>query len=159
MLVRLARRAYVPGVSRSDDDAPSASADPPRNFTVPIEERVRALTIGPPAYALRRRRIEDYEAEYVKALVELYDEGAAAGTSEELRLRALERRARSFDVAKMNRLVEAHNRWYPVEANLPMDRHGRFLVGGAPFRPEAPYTPERLVASALARVRERTELG
>lgn len=146
-------------MSRSDDGAPSASADPPRNFNVPVEERVRALTIGPPAYALRRRRIEDYEAEYVRLLVELHDELQAGGSSDDARARALDARARSFDVAKMNRLVEAHNRWYPVEANLPMDRHGRFLVGGAPFRPEAPYTPERLVAAALARVRDRAEFG
>ena len=35
----------------------------------------------------------------------------------------------------MNRLIETHNRWYPVEARLPMDvrRRDYVLVGGQPY--------------------------
>lgn len=48
----------------------------------------------------------------------------------------------------MNALVEAHNRYYPIEANLPVDpRTGAYLVKrGTPFEPEPAVTPARLVA-------------
>ena len=40
---------------------------PARNFTISLADHVRAAA-GPPAYALRRRRIEDLEATLVKLL-------------------------------------------------------------------------------------------
>ncbi len=45
------------------------------------------------------------------------------------------RRRRTWDFADVNRLIEQHNRWYPVEAQLPMDpRTGDYaLVGGRPY--------------------------
>lgn len=120
-----------------------------------MDERIRALTIGPPAYALRKKRIEDYEAEHVEMLVELHDDLLAKGKGEVDALRAMRAKAATIEVAKVNRLVELHNRWYPVEANLAMDRHGNFLVSGRVWTPEPPYDADRLVALAEARIAER----
>ena len=40
-----------------------------------------------------------------------------------------------YDFDDVNRLIETHNRWYPVEARLPMDvrRRDYVLVGGQPY--------------------------
>ena len=62
--------------SESDDDfearyarknAPTAfdSADPPRNFSLSVNDRIRAMAIGAPAYATRKKTIEDREDRFV----------------------------------------------------------------------------------------------
>jgi hypothetical protein len=42
------------------------------------------------------------------------------------------------DFEDVNRLIDTHNRWYPVEARLPMDvrRRDYVLVGGQPYTRE-----------------------
>lgn len=142
----------------SSSDRPSAlnSADPVRNFTLTTEERIRALTIGVPAWAARKRKIEDDEVRYTKELVDLRDALVKKGrTPTELEL-ALVSAATAFDLDKLNKLVAQHNRYYPIEANLPIDfRTGGYLVYGRPWHPESPYTPQRLVGLALAAIAKR----
>lgn len=139
--------------ARGDEAQSVTSADPVRNFTITVDERIRALTIGAPAFALRKRRIEDLEAMHVATLVELHDKLAAKGAADIDG--ALEKRAASIDLSRMNDLVKTHNRWYPVEANLPMDRDGNWLVYGRIWEPETPFTAARLLAAARARIAAR----
>jgi hypothetical protein len=96
-------------------DPPLETAVPARNFSVSPGERLRALVAGPPAYALRRRRIEDLEASILRLI------GAhERKTGVPLDPRALPTPlARS--ISSLRALVEAHNRYYPIEANLPID--------------------------------------
>ncbi|MBX3199555.1 MAG: hypothetical protein KF894_15580 [Labilithrix sp.] len=133
--------------------SPSAlsSADPARNFSLSVDERIRALTIGVPAWAARKRRIEDDEERFVAELVALRDELLAKALDAEAVDRALADAADRFDLTRINELVRTHNRYYPVEANLPMDRlTGGYLVYGRAWSPEEPYTAARLVAAARA---------
>ena len=63
--------------------------------------------------------------------------------------------AEAWDFSEVNRLIDAHNRWYPVEAHLPMDpRTGDYrLVGGRPYwrRPlDAEWVLERYAAESPA---------
>jgi hypothetical protein len=107
---------------------------------VTSEDRVRGILRGLPAYVRRRRRIEDLEAELTLALERL-DRGEAVDL-DELRARIDAR------LALLHRLVDLHNRYYPVEANLPTDvRTGRFLEAGKPWAP--------MVAATLASLRRR----
>lgn len=129
------------------------SADPPRNFTLSIEERTRALVIGVPAYALRKRKIEDAEARFVRELVELRDKlrdkdvGRALAPADVSQ--ALLAHAETFDLGPVNKLIATHNRYYPIEANLPIDpATGGYLLYGRLWAPEAPWTAARLVARA-----------
>ncbi|HEU5211233.1 MAG TPA: hypothetical protein VFU10_00525 [Gaiellaceae bacterium] len=60
--------------------------------------------------------------------------------------------ANAWDFDEINGLIEKHNRWYPVEAELPMDpRTGDYrLVGGRPYwrRPlDAAWVLERYPAA------------
>ena len=116
---------------------PVATAVLPRNFTLTTEERLRALAAGPPPFALRLRKIEDLEAAVLRSIAEL---GAGAGALPPRVLREVER---------LNRLIDDHNRYYPIEARLPTDvRTGRLLDWGEPWAPRPPVTVEALVAAA-----------
>jgi hypothetical protein len=139
------------------EHSPSAlnSADPSRNFTLTVDERIRALTIGVPAWAARKRKIEDDQQRLVTELVELHDGLVAKKRpANEIEL-ALLAAANTLDLAKLNELVGSHNRYYPIEANLPMDRRGNYLVYGRVWKPEEAYTAVRLVALARLHIEAR----
>jgi hypothetical protein len=96
-----------------------------------------AAQTGGLAYMVRLRRIEDEIDRIRRAWVELAaecgdDDGSFAARWGE--------RIRSWDFETVNALIESHNRWYPVEARLPMDPRTRdyVLVNGRR------YTRERL---------------
>lgn len=137
-----------------DDSAarsPFTSADPPRNFSLSINDRIRALTIGPPAYATRKKSIEDLVERYLSTLVALHDKRVASGRdgNDEATTRALREKAASFDLARLNKLITTHNRYYPIEASLPTDvRTGEYLVYGCPWLPDEPWSVARFVEEA-----------
>jgi hypothetical protein len=150
----------------SDDPArPSSpktafsSADPPRNFSLSVGERIRAMTIGVPAHAARKRHIEDLEAAHIATLVALHDALVARARSEAAVKDALHDKAATFDLKKLNALVATHNRYYAIEANLPVNpRTGEYLIYGRPWRPDTPWTVDRIVDLAVAAVDARREL-
>jgi len=120
----------------SKEAPPSAldeTAAPARNFTVTLEDRVRAAA-GPPAYVRRLREIEDIEARLVREVLDGAD-------------------PERLDLRRINDLIDRHNRYYPCEANLPMDpRSGRLLERvGRPWTPRPPFTAS--VVAQLARER------
>ena len=106
------------------------TASPARNFTLTTAERVQAIVQGLPAWARRLKRIEDLHAE----ILELHQAG-----------RNLETKKRLEELAK---LVDAHNSYYPMEANLPFDPDtSRVMDGGEPWRPMPRPTLESIVAT------------
>jgi hypothetical protein len=118
----------------------------PRNFSLGTAESIRALTIGVPSYAARKRRIEDMLEDLTDHLRDALTKlGPASPASRRQAALAL---AAKLDLSKVNALVDAHNRYYPIEANLPVDpRTGGYLVKrGTPFEPEPAVTPDLLVA-------------
>ena len=116
------------------------TAAPPRNFTLSVEERLRAYAAGPPGYLLRRRRIEDLEAALLGKIA------AAAVPAEAAASREL-----TAELARLNDLIARHNRYYPIEANLPIDvRTRRLLDRGAPWQPLPAVTSADLLARAAA---------
>ena len=131
------------------------SADPIRNFTLTVDERIRALTIGVPAWAARKRKIEDDEERYVIDLITLHDKLASKGQSAfEIEI-AIATAANTLDLTKINKLIVDHNRYYPIEANLPMDRSGNYLVYGRIWLRDEPLTGVRLLARAKERIAKR----
>jgi hypothetical protein len=111
---------------------------PPRNFTLSLEDRLRAYAQGAPGYIRRRRRIEDLEERLVRRL-------AAAAAPAELAASA----ELVAELALLNDLIGRHNRYYPIEANLPIDvRTGKLLERGVPWRPLPAVTVDDLLARA-----------
>jgi hypothetical protein len=120
---------------------------PTRNFTITTHERIRAA-YGPPAYAVRKRKIEDLDESIVSLLVTVLDRvgsDAAALADSIWRLR-MEKR-----VLELNALIDAHNQYYPCEANLPIDvSTGELRDGGRPWKPLAKITLDAMLARARA---------
>jgi hypothetical protein len=127
----------APSEVRSEAPTVGDTNAPARNFKLSVEERLRAYIQGVPSHIRRRRRIEDLEARLLGRLVEapsLAEEAASSAVAGEL--------------AQLNDLIERHNRYYPIEANLPLDlRTGRLVERGAPWRP----LPRLDVATLLGR--------
>jgi hypothetical protein len=91
---------------------------------------VRALVAGPPPWAIRKRRIEDLEKTIANRLAAL---ATKLGSFPTPWPRLLERQR-----TELNALIDAHNLYYPIEANLPCDPlAGELLEGSLPFRPLA----------------------
>jgi hypothetical protein len=99
-----------------------------RNFRPEPDTYIASLG-GPLPYMQRLRRIEAETAEHAARLAEAY---ARLGGDP----RAWRRLAERWDFGALNELVAQHNRWYPIEARLPMDPRSRdfVLVGGRSYR-------------------------
>ena len=95
-----------------------------RNFTADAGSYLASLG-GPLPYMARLREITAWMERHERELAVLHEElGADAA--------AWRAQAESYDFGEVNALIEQHNRWYPVEARLPMDpRTGDYaLVNG-----------------------------
>jgi hypothetical protein len=101
-----------------------------RNFRPEADTYVASLG-GPRPYMQRLRQIEHETDRHLEQLAEAYAE--AGGDPAEWR-RIVER----WDFEDVNELIDKHNRWYPLEARLPMDPRSRDFVkvGGRPYRRE-----------------------
>ncbi len=109
----------------------------PANFKISLDARVRAAA-GVPAYIRRKRRIEELEEALKQALDEIYQEAFAEADGDEQTARAvLQDNAKRMDLGLLNDLIERHNKYYPIEANLAVDMHtGAFMMLGKPWEPE-----------------------
>jgi len=114
---------------------------------------------GPLPYMLRLRSIEEKTAEHEAALADawhaLADECDGDGARFSRRWRSA---ARRFAFDEINDLIDRHNRWYPIESNLPMDpRTGDYaLVNGRDYRLlplDADWILERYPPSGVKRAR------
>jgi hypothetical protein len=106
-----------------------------RHFRPSVDSYVASLG-GPLPYMLRLLQIERLAAAHAGELESRWRELAAEHAGDphgfETRWRA---EADGHDFDDVNRLIDTHNRWYPVEARLPMDvrRRDYVLVGGEPY--------------------------
>lgn len=90
---------------------------------ISLPDRVRALAVGgAPAWSRRLKRIHDLT---LAAAAELHAEWqtlAQKARGDRSRFAAgWQQHAERFDFRAINELVERHNRYFPAEANLPMD--------------------------------------
>ncbi len=99
-----------------------------RNFRPEADTYIASLG-GPLPYMQRLRAIEEETQAHLARLSEareaLRDDPAG-----------WERTIERWDFGEVNELIEKHNRWYPIEARLPMDPRSRDFVkiGGRPYR-------------------------
>ncbi|MCL2825144.1 MAG: hypothetical protein FWD57_14230 [Polyangiaceae bacterium] len=122
----------------------SSPTNPPSNLplNLPIvgklslESRLRAA-VGIPAYMRRKRRIEDIEDAMRDALEQLYEQSLIDNRGNEAIARSeVVETAQGMDLSALNDLIERHNKYYPIEANLPTDvQSGRIMAGGKPWEP------------------------
>ena len=107
-----------------------------RNAKPAVESYVVSLG-GPMPYMQRLREIEDETLEHELRLERAWRALASESAADERRFAARWRRAVArWSFHAVNALIEKHNRYFPIEARLPMDpRTGDFaLVAGRPYR-------------------------
>lgn len=115
---------------------PTSLEELPVNFKISLADRMRAAS-GVPAFVRRKRRIEDLEEALIAALDDIYRDAQRDFDDDP---RAAERAfldaAEKLDLRLLNDLIDRHNRYYPIEANLPLDVHsGAFLQLGKIWQP------------------------
>jgi len=99
----------------------------PRNFRPDADAAVRALG-GPTLWMRRLRAIDDALGEHERQLEEAWHELAAEIEDAHAFAHAWRETARSWSFAQVNELISRHNRWFPAEAQLPMDPRTRDFV-------------------------------
>jgi hypothetical protein len=100
-----------------------------------VESYLRGEAI--PRYMQRAAEIERGLREHRRLLTATYDRlRARCGSDGERFAREWEDRAQTWDCRALNSLITAHNEWYPIERDLPMDpRTGDYvLVHGRPYK-------------------------
>ena len=100
----------------------------------------------------RKRRIEDLEDAARSALALAYEQALMDNGGDVRGARAaMIQSARRLDLRLLNDLIDRHNRYYPIEANLPSDvQTGCLLVGGKPWEPLPSVTWETLLEAGTS---------
>jgi hypothetical protein len=96
----------------------------------PEPDRYLASLGGPLPFMRRLRQIDDEIESLTIRLAQAYAERTDAASWRRL--------AERWDFGEVNDLIERHNRYYPIEARLPMDPRTRDYVkiGGRSYRRE-----------------------
>lgn len=90
---------------------------------ITLQDRVKALAVGgAPAWSRRLKRIHDLTLAATAVLQADWYRLAKQARGDRPRFAAGWRQhAERFDFQQINELVDRHNRYFPTEANLPMD--------------------------------------
>lgn len=105
-------------------------------FRLTLDERLAGAAGGPPAWSLRLKSIEEWDRMIEDTLTAEARELNAQDLSAREHTRVWEAKLDGIDLGRINDLIDQHNRYYPIEANLPSDPITRlFMRGTEPFRP------------------------
>jgi hypothetical protein len=106
-----------------------------RNFRPDGDSAIRALG-GPTLWMRRLRSIEVVEELHEQQLAEAWQELAGEVSDADEFARLWRETIRTWSFARVNDLIERHNRNFPVEARLPMDPRTRDFVkiNGRPYQ-------------------------
>jgi hypothetical protein len=106
-----------------------------RNFQTSVEDYFVTLQ-GPRPYVLRLREIDARQQEHEHDLEARWHQLAHDEPDAETFAQRWTETVEAIVFDEVNDLIDRHNRWYPVEAGLPMDPHtGDFvLLGGMDYR-------------------------
>ena len=90
---------------------------------ISLQDRVKALAVGgAPAWSRRLKRIHDLTLAATAVLhAEWHTMAQKARGNRQRFATGWQQHAERFDFHQINELVDRHNRYFPAEANLPMD--------------------------------------
>lgn len=118
---------------------------PQVNFTIPLEKKIQALS-GPPYFAVRARRIEHMTDQLIEKLTAKYSNMIEKfGSRPNVFARKWKELIEGWPLDRLNDLIEKHNKYFPIEANLPIDpRSEALMFGSAAWQPKEKITVESL---------------
>lgn len=114
---------------------------PQMNFKISLEKLVQSM-YGPPWYALRARQVEDKVDGLMNKVAKEYKNMIdTLGMNAEIFAQQWKEYIGSLQLEELNDLIERHNIYYPVEANLSIDlKTEGFLVGSTAWEPKEKIT-------------------
>ncbi len=139
---RLSRRARMEE-ARINDTPPKPGREKNLSEHIPstlisTADRVRALAVGgAPAWSRRLKRIHDLTVALTTQLQADWHRVARSARGNAERFATDWRRhANAISFVEVNELIARHNRYFPAEANLPMDvrTHDYVAFGGGDYR-------------------------
>jgi hypothetical protein len=146
LLRRRASHRQLQEEARVNEAPPTPSRERNLSEHVPsslisLQDRVKALAVGgAPAWSRRLKRIHDLTLAMTARLGEEWRAQATAARGDRVKFAAAWRRhAESTNFTEINELISRHNRYFPAEANLPMDVKTLDYVsfGGGDYRRRA----------------------
>ena len=119
---------------------------PEVNFTIPLEKKIQAVS-GPPYYAIRARQIEQLTEHLMEDLTVQYRNMMDKFSDRpEIFASKWKESIKSVELDSLNDLIERHNKYYPIETNLPIDpRSGALMFGCARWEPKDKVTTDSLL--------------
>ncbi|MCK6529328.1 hypothetical protein L6R50_17830 [Myxococcota bacterium] len=118
----------------------------PVNFTVSARDRVKAMG-GAPAFAVRARRWEDALRVFWSRVERAWERAGRESADDAEFGRRWAAEVAGLDLRPLRDEAEAFNRYFPVEADLPMDPvSGDYTRHGERFARVVPPTPEDVLA-------------
>ena len=90
-------------------------------MSAPSSQSLLVGLVGIPRFAERAIEIEQRTASHRRRLGEAGAELREAYGEGDLLAAALRRLARTWSLDDVNALIDEHNRWFPIERNLPLD--------------------------------------
>lgn len=118
----------------------------PVNFTLSARDRVKAMG-GAPAFAVRARRWEDALRAFWSRAERAWERARRESADEADFGRRWAAEVAGLDVRSLRDEAEAFNRYFPVEADLPMDPvSGDYTRYGERFTRAVPPTPDDVLA-------------
>lgn len=102
---------------------------------------------GPPHYATRARRIENITQKLMEDLaIEYASMLNIFGEDPEVFAQQWKKLISSLELDELNDLIDKHNAYYPMEANLQIDPvSGAPLIGSVPWKPTERISVEGLL--------------
>jgi len=89
--------------------------------SAPSSQSLLVGLVSIPRFAERAIEIEQRTASHRRRLAEAGAELREAYGEGDLLAAALRRLARTWSLDDVNALIDEHNRWFPIERNLPLD--------------------------------------
>ena len=129
---------------------------PQFNFTISLEKKVQSM-FGTPKYAARARRIENITQQLMEDLSCEYEHMTNQyGENPEIFAQKWKELIDSLELDEINQLIDKHNKYYPVEANLQIDPDtGAPLLGSSPWKPTEKITQAELLTLFPLHIRAR----
>ncbi len=150
-IFRIRARDRLIGEKLESQDIPESIKGKPLripqfNFTISMENKVRSM-FGPPHYATRARRIENITQKLMEDLAIEYDGMIDSfGEDTEVFTQQWKNLIGSLELDELNGLIDKHNTYYPMEANLQIDPDsGAPLIGSVPWKPTERISIEGLL--------------
>ncbi len=122
-----------------------------RNFSVSADKEIQSYISRAPEFAIRARRIEDAIERLYSNLENQYNKlNAEYGIDSIVFKEKWTDIIDNVELDEINELIDKHNKYYPIEAGLPLDpMSGQYMFGAIPWKGKEKITKVEIIRRFL----------